>query len=182
MHQEEEAAWESVVHLSREIGLFPVCLPLSPRACESCWVRVASVHAGLAPCSISVTPSPGMLPAYQSGSLEPQHLNPLPSPIAGLGSAGGWAAGLLGGAVGGRGLGAPQDLQAPPTLHFGPTPASLLSAVGCCVFAFFVGLLFVQRSGNYFVTMFDDYSATLPLTVIVILENIAVAWVYGTKK
>ncbi|EDL01907.1 solute carrier family 6 (neurotransmitter transporter), member 17, isoform CRA_b [Mus musculus] len=54
--------------------------------------------------------------------------------------------------------------------------------VGCCVFAFFVGLLFVQRSGNYFVTMFDDYSATLPLTVIVILENIAVAWIYGTKK
>uniref|UniRef100_A0A4W2ERL5 Transporter n=1 Tax=Bos indicus x Bos taurus TaxID=30522 RepID=A0A4W2ERL5_BOBOX len=54
--------------------------------------------------------------------------------------------------------------------------------VGCCVFAFFVGLLFVQRSGNYFVTMFDDYSATLPLTVIVILENVAVAWIYGTKK
>lgn len=63
-----------------------------------------------------------------------------------------------------------------------PTPASRLSVVGCCVFAFFVGLLFVQRSGNYFVTMFDDYSATLPLTVIVILENIAVAWIYGTKK
>ncbi|OXB67218.1 hypothetical protein ASZ78_015859 [Callipepla squamata] len=38
------------------------------------------------------------------------------------------------------------------------------------------------RSGNYFVTMFDDYSATLPLTVVVILENIAVAWIYGTKK
>ncbi|EDL01906.1 solute carrier family 6 (neurotransmitter transporter), member 17, isoform CRA_a [Mus musculus] len=73
----------------------------------------------------------------------------------------------------------------PPTLHLCPpthTPASRLSVVGCCVFAFFVGLLFVQRSGNYFVTMFDDYSATLPLTVIVILENIAVAWIYGTKK
>ncbi|POI24574.1 hypothetical protein CIB84_011676 [Bambusicola thoracicus] len=39
-----------------------------------------------------------------------------------------------------------------------------------------------KRSGNYFVTMFDDYSATLPLTVVVILENIAVAWIYGTKK
>ncbi|OXB84508.1 UNVERIFIED_CONTAM: hypothetical protein H355_010935 [Colinus virginianus] len=39
-----------------------------------------------------------------------------------------------------------------------------------------------RRSGNYFVTMFDDYSATLPLTVVVILENIAVAWIYGTKK
>ncbi|XP_015262069.1 PREDICTED: sodium-dependent neutral amino acid transporter SLC6A17 isoform X2 [Gekko japonicus] len=54
--------------------------------------------------------------------------------------------------------------------------------VGCCIFAFFVGLIFVQRSGNYFVVMFDDYSATLPLTVVVILENIAVAWIYGTKK
>lgn len=69
-----------------------------------------------------------------------------------------------------------------PPCACAPTPASRLSVVGCCVFAFFVGLLFVQRSGNYFVTMFDDYSATLPLTVIVILENIAVAWIYGTKK
>ncbi|XP_068275403.1 sodium-dependent neutral amino acid transporter SLC6A17 isoform X2 [Nyctibius grandis] len=54
--------------------------------------------------------------------------------------------------------------------------------VGSCIFAFLVGLIFVQRSGNYFVTMFDDYSATLPLTVVVILENIAVAWIYGTNK
>ncbi|KAJ7999111.1 hypothetical protein DPEC_G00212020 [Dallia pectoralis] len=44
------------------------------------------------------------------------------------------------------------------------------------------GLLFVQRSGNYFVTMFDDYSAGLPLTVVVILENVSVAWIYGTKR
>ncbi|XP_026514740.1 sodium-dependent neutral amino acid transporter SLC6A17 isoform X2 [Terrapene carolina triunguis] len=54
--------------------------------------------------------------------------------------------------------------------------------VGCCIVAFLIGLIFVQHSGNYFVTMFDDYSATLPLTVVVILENIAVAWIYGTKK
>lgn len=60
--------------------------------------------------------------------------------------------------------------------------ARLLPTVGSCIFAFVVGLIFVQRSGNYFVTMFDDYSATLPLTVVVILENIAVAWIYGTKK
>ncbi|XP_029429354.1 sodium-dependent neutral amino acid transporter SLC6A17 isoform X2 [Rhinatrema bivittatum] len=57
-----------------------------------------------------------------------------------------------------------------------------LLAVSCCVCAFLVGLIFMQHSGNYFVTMFDDYSATLPLTIVVILENIAVAWVYGTKK
>lgn len=59
-------------------------------------------------------------------------------------------------------------------------PLSL--AVGCCVLAFSIGLLFVQRSGNYFVAMFDDYSATLPLLIVVVLENIAVAWVYGTDK
>ncbi|KAM8976831.1 sodium-dependent neutral amino acid transporter SLC6A17 [Pelodytes ibericus] len=54
--------------------------------------------------------------------------------------------------------------------------------VSCCILAFLLGLIFVQRSGNYFVNMFDDYSATLPLTIVVIMENIAVAWVYGTKK
>uniref|UniRef100_A0A8C1N9R6 Transporter n=1 Tax=Cyprinus carpio TaxID=7962 RepID=A0A8C1N9R6_CYPCA len=54
--------------------------------------------------------------------------------------------------------------------------------VGCCVLAFSIGLIFVQRSGNYFVAMFDDYSATLPLLIVVLLENIAVAWVYGTDK
>lgn len=55
-------------------------------------------------------------------------------------------------------------------------------SVGCCIVAFLCGLLFVQRSGNYFVTMFDDYSAGLPLTVVVILENVSVAWIYGTKR
>uniref|UniRef100_A0A8C7Z6K0 Transporter n=1 Tax=Oryzias sinensis TaxID=183150 RepID=A0A8C7Z6K0_9TELE len=57
-----------------------------------------------------------------------------------------------------------------------------LLTVCCCIVAFFCGLLFVQRSGNYFVTMFDDYSAGLPLTVVVILENISVSWVYGAKR
>ncbi|XP_071313120.1 sodium-dependent neutral amino acid transporter B(0)AT2 [Trachinotus anak] len=54
--------------------------------------------------------------------------------------------------------------------------------VGCCVVAFSIGLLFVQRSGNYFVAMFDDYSATLPLLIVVVLENVAIAWVYGIDK
>ncbi|XP_072306173.1 sodium-dependent neutral amino acid transporter SLC6A17 [Eucyclogobius newberryi] len=54
--------------------------------------------------------------------------------------------------------------------------------VVCCIIAFLLGLLFVQRSGNYFVTMFDDYSAGLPLTVVVILENVSVAWIYGSKR
>lgn len=64
-----------------------------------------------------------------------------------------------------------------PTYFYSPT-----SPVCCCIVAFLCGLLFVQRSGNYFVTMFDDYSAGLPLTVVVILENMSVAWFYGTKR
>ncbi|XP_076841055.1 sodium-dependent neutral amino acid transporter B(0)AT2 [Brachyhypopomus gauderio] len=54
--------------------------------------------------------------------------------------------------------------------------------LGCCVTSLCFGLIFVQRSGNYFVSMFDDYSATLPLLIVVFLENVAVAWVYGTDK
>ncbi|KAM9745715.1 sodium-dependent neutral amino acid transporter B(0)AT2 [Menidia menidia] len=58
---------------------------------------------------------------------------------------------------------------------------TLLTVSGCAL-GFIIGLLFTQRSGNYFVTMFDDYSATLPLVIVVIFETISVAWVYGTDR
>ncbi|XP_023252077.1 sodium-dependent neutral amino acid transporter B(0)AT2-like [Seriola lalandi dorsalis] len=54
--------------------------------------------------------------------------------------------------------------------------------VSSCALGFLIGLLFTQRSGNYFVTMFDDYSATLPLIIVVIFETFSVAWVYGTDR
>ncbi|XP_059204575.1 sodium-dependent neutral amino acid transporter B(0)AT2 [Centropristis striata] len=57
-----------------------------------------------------------------------------------------------------------------------------LLTVSSCALGFVIGLLFTQRSGNYFVTMFDDYSATLPLVIVVIFETVAVAWVYGTDR
>ncbi|XP_014864665.1 PREDICTED: sodium-dependent neutral amino acid transporter B(0)AT2-like isoform X2 [Poecilia mexicana] len=57
-----------------------------------------------------------------------------------------------------------------------------LLTVFSCALGFIIGLLFTQRSGNYFVTMFDDYSATLPLVIVVIFETISVAWVYGTDR
>ncbi|XP_041830664.1 sodium-dependent neutral amino acid transporter B(0)AT2 [Melanotaenia boesemani] len=57
-----------------------------------------------------------------------------------------------------------------------------LLTVFSCLLGFIIGLLFTQRSGNYFVTMFDDYSATLPLIIVVIFETISVAWVYGTDR
>ncbi|KAM3598472.1 uncharacterized protein V6R79_018390 [Siganus canaliculatus] len=57
-----------------------------------------------------------------------------------------------------------------------------LLTVCSCALGFLMGLLFTQRSGNYFVTMFDDYSATLPLVIVVIFETFSVAWVYGTDR
>ncbi|XP_061830015.2 sodium-dependent neutral amino acid transporter B(0)AT2-like [Nerophis lumbriciformis] len=58
---------------------------------------------------------------------------------------------------------------------------TLLTVCSCAV-GFLIGLLFTQRSGNYFVAMFDDYSATLPLIIVVIFETISVSWVYGTDR
>ncbi|XP_051899023.1 sodium-dependent neutral amino acid transporter B(0)AT2-like [Pristis pectinata] len=57
-----------------------------------------------------------------------------------------------------------------------------LFTVFCCTLGFITGMIFTQRSGNYFVTMFDDYSATLPLIIVVLFELIAVAWIYGTDR
>nr|KAF6497823.1 solute carrier family 6 member 15 [Rousettus aegyptiacus] len=51
-----------------------------------------------------------------------------------------------------------------------------------CLLSFCFGLIFVQHSGNYFVIMFDDYSAPLPLLIVVIFENIAVSFVYGIDR
>ncbi|XP_007435462.1 sodium-dependent neutral amino acid transporter B(0)AT2-like [Python bivittatus] len=57
-----------------------------------------------------------------------------------------------------------------------------LFTVLCCMIGFLLGLVFVQCSGNYFVTMFDDYSATLPLLIVVAGEAFAIAWIYGADR
>ncbi|CAM5123531.1 unnamed protein product [Natator depressus] len=57
-----------------------------------------------------------------------------------------------------------------------------LFTVLCCTSGFLLGLMFVQRSGSYFVSMFDDYSATLPLVAVVACEAVSVAWVYGADR
>ncbi|KAL4617863.1 sodium-dependent neutral amino acid transporter B(0)AT2-like [Arapaima gigas] len=57
-----------------------------------------------------------------------------------------------------------------------------LLTVCSCALGFIIGLTFTQRSGNYFVMMFDDYSATLPLIIVVIFETFSVAWIYGADR
>ncbi|KAM9424673.1 sodium-dependent neutral amino acid transporter B(0)AT2-like [Pholidichthys leucotaenia] len=51
-----------------------------------------------------------------------------------------------------------------------------------CIVGFLLGLLFTQRCGNYFVMMFDDYSATLPLIIVVVFETFSVSWLYGADR
>ncbi|KAF5891430.1 sodium-dependent neutral amino acid transporter B(0)AT2-like, partial [Clarias magur] len=58
----------------------------------------------------------------------------------------------------------------------------LIFTMCSCAFACVIGLLFTQRCGNYFVVMFDDYSATLPLIIVVVFQTISVAWVYGADR
>lgn len=55
-------------------------------------------------------------------------------------------------------------------------------AVFSCVVGFLLGLPFTQRCGNYFVLMFDDYSATLPLIIVVVFETFSVSWLYGADR
>lgn len=69
-----------------------------------------------------------------------------------------------------------------PLLFYNTVFTLICFSVSSCALGFLIGLLFTQRSGNYFVTMFDDYSATLPLIIVVIFETFSVAWVYGTDR
>ncbi|XP_072463457.1 orphan sodium- and chloride-dependent neurotransmitter transporter NTT5 isoform X2 [Notamacropus eugenii] len=52
--------------------------------------------------------------------------------------------------------------------------------IGCL--SFLCGLLFTQRSGLYFLTLFDEFALSLPLLIVVLFENISVAWIYGAKR
>ncbi|CAB1337897.1 unnamed protein product [Coregonus sp. 'balchen'] len=51
-----------------------------------------------------------------------------------------------------------------------------------CIMGFLIGMLFTQCCGNYFVMMFDDYSATLPLIIVVVFECFIVSWVYAADR
>lgn len=54
--------------------------------------------------------------------------------------------------------------------------------MGICVLMFLGSLIFVRPSGSYYVNLLDDYWASLPLLLIVILENVAMAWIYGARR
>uniref|UniRef100_A0A665TLW5 Transporter n=1 Tax=Echeneis naucrates TaxID=173247 RepID=A0A665TLW5_ECHNA len=59
---------------------------------------------------------------------------------------------------------------------------SVLTAGLVCLFCLLLGLGFTTPSGNYWFTMFNDYGATFSLLFIVLIEVIAVSYIYGIKR
>lgn len=44
------------------------------------------------------------------------------------------------------------------------------------------GLVFTMEAGNYWFDIFNDYAATLPLLLIVLVEIVAVCYVFGLRR
>ncbi|XP_076987301.1 orphan sodium- and chloride-dependent neurotransmitter transporter NTT5 isoform X2 [Tamandua tetradactyla] len=57
-----------------------------------------------------------------------------------------------------------------------------LLSVTVCGLMFLGSLIFAKPSGSYYVNLLDDYWASLPLFFIGILENVAMAWIYGARR
>ncbi|KAM6959162.1 sodium-dependent neutral amino acid transporter B(0)AT1-like [Aplochiton taeniatus] len=51
-----------------------------------------------------------------------------------------------------------------------------------CLVSFLIALLFAQRSGNYWLALFDNFAGSIPLLTIAFFEMIAVVYVYGIDK
>ncbi|KAJ7322583.1 hypothetical protein JRQ81_018870 [Phrynocephalus forsythii] len=60
-------------------------------------------------------------------------------------------------------------------------PREVLSG-GVCFISCIIGLAFTMEAGNYWFNIFNDYAATLSLLLIVLVETIAVCYVYGLKR
>ncbi|XP_070841186.1 sodium-dependent neutral amino acid transporter B(0)AT1-like [Chaetodon trifascialis] len=60
-------------------------------------------------------------------------------------------------------------------------PHEALTGVTCIV-AFIICLLFAQRSGIYWVTLFDNFAGSIPLLTIGLFEMIAVVYIYGIDR
>ncbi|KFV47989.1 Sodium- and chloride-dependent transporter XTRP3, partial [Tyto alba] len=60
-------------------------------------------------------------------------------------------------------------------------PKEVISGVVCLVNCV-IGLIFTMEAGNYWFDIFNDYAATLSLLLIVLVETIAVCYIYGIRR
>jgi len=60
-------------------------------------------------------------------------------------------------------------------------PRSIITG-GVCLISCLIGLMFCQRSGNYWLEIFDGHAGSIPLLIIAFCEIVTVSWFYGTKR
>ncbi|MBV95634.1 Sodium- and chloride-dependent transporter XTRP3, partial [Eschrichtius robustus] len=60
-------------------------------------------------------------------------------------------------------------------------PKEAISGLVCLVNCA-IGLVFTMEAGNYWFDIFNDYAATLPLLLIVLVETVAVCYLYGLRR
>ncbi|XP_077362717.1 sodium-dependent neutral amino acid transporter B(0)AT1-like [Festucalex cinctus] len=51
-----------------------------------------------------------------------------------------------------------------------------------CVISFAFGIIFTQRSGNYWLALFDNFAGSIPLLVIGLCEMVAIIYIYGVDR
>ncbi|XP_062385157.1 sodium-dependent neutral amino acid transporter B(0)AT1-like isoform X2 [Sardina pilchardus] len=68
-------------------------------------------------------------------------------------------------------------------LHIFPKswPKEAISGVAC-LFAFVIALVFTLQSGQYWVTLFDSFAASIPLFLLAFVEIMAVVYLYGIER
>ncbi|XP_065609804.1 sodium- and chloride-dependent transporter XTRP3 isoform X2 [Cyrtonyx montezumae] len=60
-------------------------------------------------------------------------------------------------------------------------PKEVISGFVCLINCI-IGLIFTMEAGNYWFDIFNDYAATLSLLLIVLVETIAVCYIYGLRR
>uniref|UniRef100_A0A4W5PRI0 Transporter n=1 Tax=Hucho hucho TaxID=62062 RepID=A0A4W5PRI0_9TELE len=60
-------------------------------------------------------------------------------------------------------------------------PKEVLTGVTCIV-CFTIALIFTQRSGNYWLALFDSFAGSIPLLVIAFCEMVSVVYIYGIDR
>ncbi|XP_072303760.1 sodium-dependent neutral amino acid transporter B(0)AT1 isoform X1 [Eucyclogobius newberryi] len=70
-----------------------------------------------------------------------------------------------------------QDLQIFPKSF----PKEALTGI-VCVVSFLIALIFSQRSGDYWLALFDSYAGSVPLLIIAFCEMMAVSYIYGIDR
>ncbi|KAL2762969.1 orphan sodium- and chloride-dependent neurotransmitter transporter NTT5 [Daubentonia madagascariensis] len=57
-----------------------------------------------------------------------------------------------------------------------------LLTVGLSLLMFLCGFFFTRPSGMYFIRLLNEHWTVLPIIIIIIFENMAVAWAYGARR